>query len=150
MKRLVLPAALLALAATGCMRSRASLIRPEEEAGKCELVQTLMRERVPQQLLAGLAADGHDGPSQVLVFVRHPEQALLERLFMSDTPQCGGYNYKVVQQITTEAVVLYLQPRGTGYLYDAQHATPDVLSLGGEAKGAVTKDDGGAWVSSSI
>ena len=149
MKRLVLPA-LLALAATGCMRSRASLIKPEEEASKCELVQALMREHVPQQLLAGLAADGHDGASQVLVFVRRPEQAMLERLFASDEPQCGGSNYKVVQAITTEAVVLYLQPRGTGYIYDAQRATPDALSLGGEAKGAMAKDDGGAWVSSSI
>lgn len=149
MKRLVLPA-LLALAATGCMRSRASLIKPEEEASKCELVQALMRERVPQQLLAGLAADGHDGPSQVLVFVRRPEQAMLERLFAADEPQCGGSNYKVVQAITTEAVVLYLQPRGTGYIYDAQRAAPEELSLGGEAQGAVTRDDGGAWVSSSI
>ncbi|WP_146209738.1 hypothetical protein [Vitiosangium sp. GDMCC 1.1324] len=149
MKRLLL-LALLALAAPGCMRSRASLIKPEEEANKCELVRALMRERVPQQILSGLSADGHDGLSQVLVFLRRPEQAMLERLFAADEPSCGGTNYKVVQQITTEAVVLFLQPRGTGYIYDAQRATPDALSLGGEAKGAMTKDDGGAWVSSSI
>ncbi|MGZ3461499.1 MAG: hypothetical protein ACXU86_23655 [Archangium sp.] len=149
MKRLALPA-LFALAATGCMHSRAALIKPEEEAGKCELVQALMRERVPQQLLSGLAADGHDGPAQVLVFVRRPEVSLLERLFASDEPTCGGNNYKVVQQITTEAVVLYLQPRGGGYIYDAQRAAPDALSLGGEAKGAVTKLDGGGWAASSI
>ena len=149
MKRLVLPA-LLALAATGCMRSRAALIKPDEEASKCELVQTLMREQVPQQLLAGLAADGRDGPSQVLVFVRRPEEAMLERLFAGDEPACGGSNYRVVQSITTDAVVLFLQPRVGGYIYDAQRAAPDELSLGGEAKGAVMKDEGGAWVSSGI
>ncbi len=73
-----------------------------------------------------------------------------ERLFASEEPACGGSNYKVVQQITTDAVVLYLQPRVGGYIYDAQRAAPDELSLGGEAKGAVTKDEGGSWVSSSI
>ncbi len=149
MKRLVLPA-LLALAATGCMRSRAALIQPDEEATKCELVQTLMREQVPQQLLAGLVADGRDGPSEVLVFVRRPEEAMLERLFMGNEPSCAGPNYRVVQNITSDAVVLFLQPRVGGYIYDAQRAAPDELSLGGEAKGAVMKNEGGAWVSSSI
>ncbi len=149
MKRLVLPA-LLALAAPGCMHSRASLIKPDEEASKCELVQTLMREQVPQELLASIAADGRDGPSQVLVFVRRPEEAMLERLFAGDEPKCGGLNYQVVQSSTTDAVVLFLQPRVGGYIYDAVRAAPDELSLGGEAKGAVMKSEGGAWVSSSI
>ncbi len=149
MKRLVLPA-LLALAATGCMRSGASLIRPDEEAAKCELVQALMREQLPQELLAGLAVDGRDAPSQVLVFVRRPEEAMLERLFVGDEPSCGGPNYNVVQSSTTDAVVLFLQPREGGYIYDAQRAAPDQLSLGGEAKGAVMKSSGGAWVSSGI
>ncbi|HYO51577.1 hypothetical protein [Archangium sp.] len=148
MKRLVVPA-LLALAATGCMRSHASLIKPEEEAGKCELVQTLMREQVPRQLLSGLMADGRDGPVQVLVFVRRPEQAMLERLFEGE-PSCGGSNYRVVQQSTTDALVLFLQPRADGYIYDAQRAAPDELSRGGEAKGAVSKRDGGGWVASGI
>ncbi|MFY0566107.1 hypothetical protein ACN28E_20000 [Archangium lansingense] len=149
MKRLVLPA-LLALAATGCMRSRASLIKPDEEASKCELVQTLMREPVTQQLLSGLMADGREGPSQVLVFVRRPEESMLERLFAGEDPSCGGPHYKVVQQITTDAVVLFLQPRVGGYVYDVQRAAPDELSLGGEAKGAVMKSEAGTWVSSSI
>lgn len=148
MKRLVLPA-LLALAATGCMRSRAALIPPDDEASKCELVQTLMREQVPQRLLARLAADGRDGPSQVLVFVHRPEEAMLERLFAGE-PSCGGPNYRVVRQSTTDAVVLFLQPRVGGYLYDAQRAAPNELSLGGEAKGAVMRSDSGGWVSSSI
>ncbi|WNG46348.1 hypothetical protein F0U60_21170 [Archangium minus] len=148
MKRLVLPA-LFALAATGCMHSAAARIEPAEEAGKCELVQTLMRERVAQQLLTDLMADGRDGPSQVLVFVRRPEEAMLERLFVGGEPECGGPNYKVVQGITQDAVVFFLQPRGDGYIYDAQRAAPDELSLGGEAKGAVTKSNG-VWVASSI
>jgi len=148
MKRLVLPA-LLALAATGCMRSRAALIDPSEEAGKCALVQTLMRERAPQQLLSELSVEGREGPTQVLVFVRRPEEAMLERLFAGE-PECGGSNYKVVRESTTDAVVLFLQPRGGGYVYAAQRAAPDELSLGEDPKGTVTKDDGGAWVTSTL
>jgi hypothetical protein len=147
MKQLVLPA-LLALAATGCMRSRAALVDPQQEAGKCELVQTLMREPAPQQYLSNLAATGRDGPTQVLVFVRRPEQSMLERLFAGE-PNCGGYNYHVVQQSTTEALVLFLQPQGEGYAFDVQSAAPDELSLGGTPKGTVSKRDGGGWAASS-
>jgi hypothetical protein len=147
MKRLVLPA-LFALAATGCMRSRASLVDPQEEAGKCELVQTLMREPAPQQYLANLAAAGRDGPAQVLVFLRRPEQNLLERLFAGE-PNCGGYNYNVVQESTTESLVLFLQPQGDGYAFDVQSAAPDELALGGTPQGMVSKRDGGGWAASS-
>ena len=149
MKSLVLPA-LLALAATGCMHSRASLVSPEEEAGKCELVQTLMRQPLPQAYLAQLASAGHDEPAQVLVYVRRPEQSLLERLFEGEETTCGGLGYNVVQQSTTQALVLFLQPRGNGYTFDVQHAAPDQLSLGGEPKGLVTKGDGGGWVASGL
>jgi hypothetical protein len=149
MKRLVLPA-LIALAASGCMRSRAALVNPTAEAGKCELVQTLMREPAPQRYLSELAEAGRDGPAQVLVFVRRPEQDMLERLFAGDEPSCGGYNYNVVQQSTTNALVLFLQPLGEGYTFDVQRSTPDEMSLGGAPKGTLTKRDGGGWVASSL
>ncbi|HEX8438513.1 hypothetical protein [Archangium sp.] len=148
MKRLVLPA-LIALAASGCMRSRAALVNPTEEAGKCELVRTLMREPVPQRFLSELVA-GRDGPAPVLVFVRRPEQDMLERLFAGDEPSCGGYNYSVVQQSTTDALVLFLQPLGDGYTFDVQRAAPDELSLGGAPRGTLTKRDGGGWAASSL
>ena len=147
MKRLVLPA-LLALAATGCMRSRASLVDPQEETAKCELVQALMREPAPQRYLAELAATGRDGPAQVLVFLRRPEQNLLERLFAGE-PKCGGSTYNVVQDSTMQGLVLFLQPQGDGYVFDVQHSTPDQLSLGGTPKGTLTKRDGGGWAASS-
>jgi hypothetical protein len=148
MKRLVLPA-LIALAAAGCVRSSEVLVNPSEEAGKCELVQTLMRERVSQGLLSELAAQGSEGPAQVLVFVRRPDQAMLERLFQGD-PTCGGPNYKAVQDITMKAVVVFLQPQANGYVFDAQLAAPNELSLGGEPKGAVMKREGGGWVTSGL
>ena len=149
MKRLVL-SALLALAATGCMRSRVALVNPAEEAGKCELVQTLMRQPLPRQYLAQLAATGRDVPAQVLVYVRRPEQSLLERLFEGETTTCGGNDFSVVQQSTTQALVVFLQPLGNGYTFDVQQVAPDELSLGGEPKGTVTKSDGGGWVASGI
>ncbi|HEX8822000.1 MAG TPA: hypothetical protein VF794_18890 [Archangium sp.] len=149
MKSLVLPT-LLALAATGCMHSRERLANPAEEAGKCELVQTLMRQPLPQAYLAQLAAGGRDEPAQVLVYVRRPEQSLLERLFEGEETTCGGLGYNVVQQSTTRALVVFLQPTGNGYTFDVQRAAPDELSLGGEPKGVVTKSDGGGWAASSL
>ncbi len=149
MKRLVLPA-LIALAASGCVHSRAAPVNPTEETGKCELVQTLLREPVSQRYLSELASEGREGPAQVLVFVRRPEQDMLERLFAGAEPSCDGYNYKVVQQSTTNALVLFLQPRGDGYAFDVQRAAPDELSLGGEPKGTLTKRDGGGWAASSL
>jgi len=146
MKRLVLPA-LLALASTGCMHAPAPLAPAPDEAGKCELIQTLMREQLPQRLLQGLEADGHSSPSQVLVFVQ-PDDSVLERLFVGD-PSCEGPAFKVVREITGESLVLFLQPQGDGYVYDAQRASPERMSLGGEAKGAVRKREG-VWAASSI
>ncbi|ATB38106.1 hypothetical protein CYFUS_003532 [Cystobacter fuscus] len=148
MKRLVLPA-LLALASPGCMHAPAPApAAPENEATKCELVQTLVREQLPQQILSGLEADGHDGPTQVLVFVQDADENVLERLF-SGEPSCGGPNFKVVREITREALVLFLQRQGEGYVYDAQRAGPNRMSLGGKAKGAVMKRSG-VWAASSI
>ena len=151
MKRLVLPA-LLALAATGCMHAlppeTAATATPEAESGKCALVQTLVREQEPQRILSGLEADGHDGPTQVLVFVRGPDEDVLERLFSGD-PACGGANFKVVREITREAMIIFLQRQGEGFVYDAQRAGPNRMSLGGPAKGAVKKREG-IWAASSI
>jgi hypothetical protein len=149
MKRLIHPT-LLALAATGCMHSRAALIDPSREADKCEMIQTLMREPVPRQFLSQLMARrGDDRPSQVLVFVFRPEQALLERLF-AGTPKCGDTHYKVVQDITKKGLVLFLQPEASGYSFDAQLSVPNELSLGSGAKGTLTRRDDRGWVASSF
>ena len=149
MKRLVLPA-LLALASTGCSHAPvpAATAPKHDEAGKCELVQALMRERVPQRLLGDMTEEGQSTPAQVLVFVRQPDEAVLERFFAGD-PACAGPGFKVVRDITRETLVLFLQPQGEGYVYDAQRAGPDRMSLGGEAKGAVQKREG-VWAASSI
>lgn len=148
MKRLML-SALFALAATGCMRSSAALVDSQEEASKCELVQTLMRESTPRQYLSQLEARGHGGPVQVLVFLRvHEQYYLLERFFEGE-PKCGGDNYNVVRESTTEALVLFLQPRGDGYTFEVQSAAPDELTLSGTPQGTVTKRDGGSWAASS-
>ncbi len=148
MKRSVL-AALLTLAIPNCMLSREALINPSEEAGKCEMVQTVMREPLPQRLLSRLMAEGYGGPSQVIVFVLRPEQGQLERLF-AGTPTCRGVNYKVVDDLTMKAIVLFLQPQANGYIFDAQLSTPNELSLGTEAKGRLSRRDDGGWVASSL
>ena len=148
MKRLLLPA-LFALAVTGCAHSdelRASTA--PAEGAKCALVQTLMSQRVPQDLLAHVN-NGEDTSSQVVVYLHRPEDAVLERLFVGD-PQCGGPRYTVVQENTREAVVLFLQPRGGGYVYSAQRAAPGQLALGGESKGSVSQGENGTWVASDV
>lgn len=152
MKRLLL-SAVLALAATGC--SQSSVVRPavserfSQENDKCTLVQTLMHERVPQQLLAGVSHAEDSSAAQVVVYLHRPEDAVLERLFVGE-PRCEGPGYSVVQESTREAVVLFLQPRGTGFVYSAQRAAPGQLALGGESKGSVNQRDDGAWVASDV
>ncbi|HSP77519.1 MAG TPA: hypothetical protein VLQ93_03260 [Myxococcaceae bacterium] len=85
----------------------------------------------------------------VLVFLREPEQGLLERLFVGE-PSCGDDGYRVVQHILTDSVVLYLQPTGEeGYTFDVQRSAPAGLALGGESKGTVRRE-GGSWVASSL
>ena len=118
------------------------------DRSKCELIQTLMRERAPQQLLQKLAEDGHSTPSQVVVFMRQPDEAVLERFFAGD-PSCQGSAFKVVHDLTGEGVVLFLRGQADGYVYDAQRASADRMSLGGDAKGAVRKREG-VWAASSI
>jgi hypothetical protein len=145
--RYVLPA-LLTLAATGCVRAPPAAARSLEESAKCELVRTLMEEPLPRRYLSQLGVEGMEGPAPVLVFLRDPEQGLLERLFVGE-PTCGGDSYRVVQHILTDSVVLYLQPAGeAGYTFDVQRSDPAGLALGGEPKGSVRRE-GGSWVASS-
>ena len=147
MKRLVLPA-LLALAATGsgCMRSRAALINPTEETGKCELVQVLMREHVPQQLLAGLAVDGHDGPAQVLVFVRRPEQAMLERLFAATSPSAAAPTTRWCRRSHGRRWCS-TSSRGAAATSTTRSARPRTsCRWAARPRARWRKDDGGAWV----
>ena len=148
MKRLALPT-LLALAATGCTHTLpAAAPSADAERAKCALVQTLMHEREPQRLLAGLM-EKQGEPSQVVVYLRTPGEDMLERLFAGE-PACASPEFKVVQESTREAVVLFLQARGRGYVYAAQRAAPGELSLGGEPKGSVSQNEGGGWVASDV
>lgn len=148
MKRLLL-STVLALAATGCTHQIENAApSAQEEAAKCALVQTLMHERLPQQLLESVSG-GQDVATQVVVYLHRPEEEVLERLFTGD-PTCEGPRYKVMRENTREAVVLFLQPKGQGYVYSAQRAAPGQLALGGDAKGTVTKRDDGGWVASDV
>ncbi len=146
--RYALPA-LLTLAAAGCVRAPPSAVRTQEESAKCELVRTLMQEPLPRRYLSQLEAEGKEGPAPVLVFLRDPEEGLLERLFVGE-PTCEGNGYRVVQHILTDSVVLYLQPTGdTDYAFDVQRSNPTGLALGGEPKGTVRRR-GEGWVASSL
>jgi hypothetical protein len=140
--------ALLALVAAGCVRAPPAVVRSQDESVKCELVRTLMREPLPQQYLAQLAAEGHEGLAPVLVFIHRPEEGLLERLFAGE-PTCGDEGFRVVQQILKNSVVLYLQPQGEGYAYDVRRSELEGLALGGTPRGAVRRE-GGSWVASSL
>jgi hypothetical protein len=148
MKRLVFPI-LLVLASAGCLHARAPVaeVAREDDAARCALVQTLVREQLPRDILSGLESE-HDGPAQVLVFVRGEDESVLKRFFPGD-PSCRGSNFKVVQDISREALVLFLERQGEGYVYDAQRAAPDRMTLGGKARGSVTKREG-VWAASSI
>ena len=149
MKRLLLPAVLALAATSGCTHVIPNA-EPSEgvETAKCALVQTLMRERIPQQLLESVNR-GEDVAAQVVVYLHRPEEEVLERLFTGE-PSCEGPHYKVVRESTRDAVVLFLQPKGKGYVYSAQRAAPGQLALGGAVKGSVEPRDDGGWVASDV
>lgn len=149
MTRLAL-ATLLGLTAVGCAHSgpSAQSLQAREE-GKCALLQTLMREPVPARLVAELNAEGREQAVPVMVFVRKPEEGMLERFFGGDTPACGSDEFRVVRQLNQEGLVLYLEERTEGYAYDARRSGPEELSMEGTPQGMVRRDAAGGWVAAS-
>jgi hypothetical protein len=147
MKRLLLPA-LCCLAATACVRSPSAVIDTQQEAGKCELVRTLMNEPPAVRQLMQLASEGREMPAPVLVFVRRADEGSLERFFVGE-PACADATYSVVRDNLGPSVALFLEPTEGGYTFDVQRVGPEALSLDGAAQGRV-KLEGGAWVASSL
>ncbi|AKQ65260.1 hypothetical protein A176_002172 [Myxococcus hansupus] len=133
------------LGGTGCAHQAPLAVRQGVEAEKCELVHRLMKEPVPSQVVQQVAATGRDEPAPVVVYVRRPEQAMLERFFSGDAPSCGDATFKVVQENVLDAVVVYLQEVQDGYAYDARRASHDELSLEGKPQGML-KRRGPEWV----
>lgn len=148
MNRLAL-ATVLGLAIAGCGHAVPVAQRLQEEEEKCALVETLLREPVPARRLAEFASDGQEPPVPVVVFVRKPEQGLLERYFAGESPECGAPEFRVVRQLGRQGLVLYLQETQDGYLYDAQRAGPEELSMGGTPQGVIRRNGGGGWVAVS-
>ncbi|MBN1206309.1 MAG: hypothetical protein JXB05_15440 [Myxococcaceae bacterium] len=150
MNRLVALAAMLGLTVVGCAHSVPVAQRLQEEEARCALVQTLMREPVPVQHVAELSAEGKTLPVQVAVFVRTPEESLLERFFESDASLCGDTRFRVVRELLGEGLVLYLQETPDGYTYDARRAGPEDLSMGGAPQGMVRRRAEGGWMGATL
>lgn len=149
MNRLTL-AAVLGLAVAGCAHSVSSSAPSHQtEAERCELVHTLMREPAVTQQRSALESEGRELPLPVVVFVRDPEEGLLERFFAEDASACGDSQFRVVRELAREGVVLYLQETPEGYSYDVRRAGPERLSMGGEPQGAVRRNAQGGWVAAT-
>jgi hypothetical protein len=148
MNRLALAGA-LGLAVAGCAHSVPSHERLQEEGARCALVQTLLREPVPAQLILDMTSGGRELPVPVAVFVRKPEEELLERFFVGDSPACGDTHFRVVRQLTREGLVLYLRETPDGYAYDARRAGPEDLSMVEEPQGVVRRNAKGGWVATT-
>lgn len=134
------------LGSTGCAHNPARVaVKHEGEAEKCQLLQSVLKEPTPAKLVRELASEGREEPTPVVVFVRRPEESMLERFFAGDAPLCGDGTFKVVQENVLDAVVVYLQEVQDGYAYDARRAGPEELSLEGTPQGLV-KREGPAWV----
>jgi hypothetical protein len=93
--------------------------------------------------------EGRELPVPVVVFVRKPEEGLLERFFDGDSPSCGDEQFRVVRQLSREGLVLYLQDAPEGYTYDARRAGPEDLSMAGAPQGFVRRNAQGGWVAAS-
>jgi hypothetical protein len=109
----------------------------------------LLREPVVSQRLAEMTNEGRELPVPVVVFVRKPEEGLLERFFEGDSPACGNEQFRVVRQHAREGLVLYLQESTEGYAYDARRAGPEDLSIAGAPQGIVRRNAQGGWVAAS-
>jgi len=133
------------LGGAGCAHQARLAEREAVEAEKCGLVHRLLREPGPSRVVQEVAAAGRDEPAPVVVYVRRPEQAMLERFFSGDAPSCGDATFKVVQENVLDAVVVYLQEVQGGYAYDARRASHDQLSIEGTPQG-VLKRRGLGWV----
>jgi hypothetical protein len=148
MKSLAL-AATLGLTVVGCAHSEPTAQRVQQEQARCELVQTLMREPVPAQRVAELTSEGKELPVQVAVFIRNPEEGMLERFFEGDATVCEDTQFRVVRQLGSQGLVLYLQETPEGYTYDAQRAGPEGLSMGGAPQGIVRRKAEGGWAAAT-
>lgn len=114
------------------------------------MVHTLLREPVPSQRLQELSSEeGKQISVPVVVFVRQPEEGLLERFFQGDGSTCGDNHFHVVRQLGREGLVLYLQETPEGYAYDVRRAGPEQLSMGGEPQGVVRRNASGGWVAAT-
>jgi hypothetical protein len=148
MNRLAL-ATTFGLAVVGCAHAVPSSQRMQEEDARCSLVRTLLTEPGPSRELTELASEGRQLPVPVAVFVRRPEQGVLERFFSGESPDCGDTQFHVVRQLGRKGLVLYLQETQDGYSYDAQRAGPEELSMGGAPQGVVRRNAEGGWVAAS-
>ncbi|MBZ4419985.1 hypothetical protein [Myxococcus sp. RHSTA-1-4] len=133
------------LGGAGCAHQPRVAEQRVEEVEKCQLVRSVLQEPEPARLVKELASDGREEPAPVVVYVRRPEQAMLERFFADDAPLCGDATFKVVQENVLDAVVVYLQEVQDGYAYDAHRAGPQELSMEGKPQGIV-KRQGYSWV----
>lgn len=138
----------LGLAAAGCVRSVPLAERVQAEEGKCELVRTLLREPEPSRLLTEFHEDTSTGePAPVMVYLRRPQESSLERFF-EDSPDCADTTFRVVQEASVDAVVVYLESVTDGFTYDAKRADPQELSLASTPQGVVRRS-GDGWVPGS-
>jgi hypothetical protein len=133
------------LGGVGCAHQERVAQRRVEEAEKCQLVRSVLQEPEPARLVRELASDGREGPAPVVVYVRRPEQSMLERFFAGEGTGCGDATFKVVQENVLDAVVVYLQEFQDGYAYDARRAGPQELSMEGKPQGWVRRQ-GPMWV----
>lgn len=140
----------LGLALVGCAHSAvpaAQTLQQEDE--KCALVRMVLSEPLPAQELAAFAGDGTEPPVPVTVFVRKPEEGLLERLFVGDSPECGDTQFRVVRQLGRQGLVVYLQETPNGYAYDARRSGPEELSMSEVTQGVVRRNPEGGWAAAS-
>ncbi|WP_224370881.1 hypothetical protein [Hyalangium versicolor] len=141
----------LGLAIVGCAHTAptAQVQELPQEDAKCALVRTLLSEPGPSQHIAELISEGREQPVSVAVFVRRPEEGMLERFFVGDSPDCGGDEFHVVRQLQRQGLVLYLQETPDGYAYDARRAGPEELSMNGTPQGVIRRKAEGGWAAVS-
>lgn len=137
---------LVALAALAGCAERSATVRAAQrvdaDPAKCALVTTVLAQPGPAAELAALQATHREGPVPVVVWVRHTDEGWLARYFEGE-PACAGSGFRVLPASAGEALMVYLEPEGQGFRFDAQRARPEELAPEGRSQGRVTPVAGG-------
>ena len=130
---------------TSCVLPLPRQLTPEERAAdrdRCALVQAVMAEPTSRALLEALQPR-FEGPVPLAVYVRRPEEGMLERFLIQELA-CATAEFRIVARAPARALLLYLADAPQGFTFALEQGSPEDLALEGDPQGRVVRA-GSGW-----